>query len=1153
MAQGALAAIATELGAALLPLGEALASPNGFRALMIEVGFDIRTAPPAVAAIATLVDDVETALQTVENASVAADLAPLLDAIKSALTAIQALEGMDFSAIVGAGAEFAKEFPRQVLDYTIIRYLRMRWPRIAYALQAFGLLRTAYSPRGARPDFVRWTVAWEDVPLLLTNPAKVFVDAYGWGTASFDDRLFLGNVGALLLANKVVVYNEPMPAHLAQALDGLDHSRDPAPRRLVIPLFSGTVASVAADAGLRLFALRSAGGSATSPGLALLPYLTGGLAQSFSLDNHILLTVDGSLDIQGGLALTLRPGGLQVQTGFGGPGSLSAASGELETRIDYQHPSSTPVTLLGDEAGTRIDAMSVSGTAGLRLATGATVPDLYFELEIDQGRLVIAAGAGDPFLQKLLPPDGLVTGFELALGLSSQRGFYFRGSAGLQATLPVHLSVGPLTVESVAVSLLPTTGGLALTAGAMVDGQLGPVAVSIEGLGVAGTFTLPGSGGNLGPLDIQVGFQPPTGLGLSVDAGPVVGGGFISFDEKSGRYSGALQLDVFGIGVQALGLLETKLPQGGPSYSFIVLVSAEFTPIELGLGFTLNGVGGIAGVNRTVATDVLQAAVRNHTVDHILFPKDVVKDAPQILSDLGTFFPPADGRYVFCPMALIGWGTPTVVTAEVALLVELPPPMRLGLIGEVSAYLPSPESPTVEIHVDVLALLDLPGKLFSLDASLHDSHIGQATLVGDLAVRYSWADPPEFVFSLGGFNPAFKAPAGFPTLRRLALDLGGTDPSLHLESYFALTSNTLQLGSNIALAATAGPFGLTAQLGFDALFTFKPFSFDADISGAIALSYDGSTFAGIHLDASLSGPSPWHVKGDVCLSLFLFSVCAGFEATFGEAGGDSSTAPDPTQLLTTALGDPRSWSGELVPGALAVAKLAAPEGAKAPARMDPAAGARLLQRVVPLGRQIFEFGGQPLATPLTFTVDPTATLNGSAVSDVTAENDYFARAQFESLTNADKLSAPSFESMQAGATVGAGGFAIGSPVSDTLAYRTVVLDGKWQRKQLAGSYKPKASTVAAQAAWGPAAGSALHRRGLARFAPAPGSKPLVSLTPERYVVAQVADLARRDDVAAPGEKGAVLAALATYMAAHPRAQGTLQVIPESEAPARAAA
>src|SRR5438270_2603294 len=103
--------------------------------------------------------------------------------------------------------------------------------------------------------------------------------------------------------------------------------------------------------------------------------------------------------------------------------------------------------------------------------------------------------------------------------------------------------------------------------------------------------SFPATGANLGVVDFAPAFQPPSGLGIVIKAGPVTGGGYIYYDEPSGRYSGVLQLEIRRIAIKAVGILDTKLPGGG--YSFLIIMSGEFSPIQLGMGFTLNGVGGL--------------------------------------------------------------------------------------------------------------------------------------------------------------------------------------------------------------------------------------------------------------------------------------------------------------------------------------------------------------------------------------------------------------------------------------------------------------------------------------------------------------------------------------------------------------------------------
>ena len=119
------------------------------------------------------------------------------------------------------------------------------------------------------------------------------------------------------------------------------------------------------------------------------------------------------------------------------------------------------------------------------------------------------------------------------------------------------------------------------------------------------------------------------------------GGGFLSFDPEKQEYSGVLQLEIAEkISVKAIGLLTTRMPDGGKGYSLVVIIFAEgFTPIQLGFGFALTGIGGLLAINRTFDEDGLRAGLKNHTLDSVMFPKDPIRNAPQILSNLNQVFP----------------------------------------------------------------------------------------------------------------------------------------------------------------------------------------------------------------------------------------------------------------------------------------------------------------------------------------------------------------------------------------------------------------------------------------------------------------------------------------------------------------------------------
>ena len=96
------------------------------------------------------------------------------------------------------------------------------------------------------------------------------------------------------------------------------------------------------------------------------------------------------------------------------------------------------------------------------------------------------------------------------------------------------------------------------------------------------------------------------------------------------------------ITLKAFGLIATRMPDGSRGYSLIVFITAEdFRPIPLGMGFTLLGIGGMVGVNRTFDEDVLRAGLKNDTLGTLLFPRDPVGNAPDDHPQPGDAFPPA--------------------------------------------------------------------------------------------------------------------------------------------------------------------------------------------------------------------------------------------------------------------------------------------------------------------------------------------------------------------------------------------------------------------------------------------------------------------------------------------------------------------------------
>lgn len=825
---------------------------------------------------------------------------------------------------------------------------------------------------------------------------------------------------------------------------------------------------------------------------------------------------------------------------------------------------SSPGLVLKIEVGRKADPFRKPLSYTIFTGTKLTMDDLRFTIEASSNdvdaRVAIsdAALAISPGLVSLFD-HGLHVDFDLVLGYSIERGFYVGGGAGLSAVIDVNRTIGAVHLQSVALDVHYDSGrnSLGLGAGLTLTVKIGPVKVSVEGIGVRADIRFPpqvndpGFVPNFGTFDLGPAFQWPSGAGILIDAGAITGGGFLYFDKDNGRYAGALQLDMRGIAVSAVGVLDTKLPGGQSGYSFVIIISAEFSPVQLGLGFTLNGVGGLVGIHRTVAVEPLQSAVRGHAIDDLLFPKNAVVEAPRIIGELQGFFPVEADHFVFGPMALIGWGTPTLVTIELGILIELPPPVRIILLGQLDCTLPRADAAVIELHVDVLGVLDFGAKFFALDGTLHDSRVGPFTLCGDFAVRLRWGDAPSFALSVGGFHPHFLVPPKFPSLRRITLALSSSNnPRLTLQCYLALTSNSLQFGARADLYAAAGSFNISGWVGFDVLVIYRPFSFRADLTAGFALRRNSRFLAGIQVDATITGPAPWHVWGEATFSILFFDISVGFDATFGDAVSTPPVSVNLWVALGASIREDGNWSAMLPPSAARVVSQAHTSLETRPL-LDPVGNITLLQREAPFNRTNTKFREASPEGPKRFdlssvTISQNIPNSGTVTETITGwipVQESFAPAQVEQLSDDQKLSRPSFEKMVAGVAL-PDLVTIGAPIGSNITYTTVIRDSVWAAHAGADYTLFGALQLALQSA-GAAALGGTRNAGTAKYTTS--APPRIALVDESYVIAAAADLVTRPDLGAPATKSDAFAHLEDYLAAHPAERGMLVVISEEEA------
>ena len=820
----------------------------------------------AIDSLIGLSDGAAALAEAVAGGNAAAIVAATAAAADDLAAAAGRLTGLDL-----AGADATELFPgalstvgSRLLEHVLLRMQADHVPLLDAAARLVGLVDSETFTQEITDEEFEDPIAYPvdvvrtDRLGMLADPAALLVERTGWGDGGSaapllnDVRLLLRRAG--LVAN--MVDNDKGGIDL---ILGFGRAEEPLPATVTV--------------------------TTTESGLSIVAATDVDADTSVVLGEHTTMSFDVP-DVPP-VTVVLEPGQpIQVE---GLTGSARAG-----VSIVWSDPTGRLTLLRAGELLT-VDVASIELTAGLTVDGNDVEHD--FGVVVSDLGIALGSGDADSFVATLLPPS-IGTSFGLgSSGPPTASGSTVASRRTME--FPLNLHLGPIDVQSVTLALaFGDQLDLDVTFGSPL--QLGPIGISVGGVGVSSALAVADGVGTLGPLTIATPtFKPPNRIGIDVEVGAVSGGGYLDIDTAAGTYRGVLELNAFGVGIAAVAIIDTDVP-GVEGWSMFFALFLDLPTIQLGFGFTLNGVGGLGGVNRAVDIEALQSAVRSGALGAVLFPDDPIGDAPMVISELQAIFPPAADSYVFGPVVKIGWGTPPVIEAELGIVIQVPAPIVLAVIGSVTAVLPSEDLELVAIRLDVAGVIDAGAGTLSIDASLHDSHVIGFALAGDMALRASFSDSRSFLMSLGGFHPAFDPPAGFPSLRRLSLGIdAGSALSVSFECYFALTSNTVQFGAAFALDADVLGFGVSGGASFDALIQFSPFQLTTNVGFHVSIKAVGVDLAGVWLDASLTGPNPWHVVGTATFKVLMVEKDIRIDELIGAREPEPvPTAPDILGLLS---------------------------------------------------------------------------------------------------------------------------------------------------------------------------------------------------------------------------------------------------------------
>ncbi|KAH8702291.1 hypothetical protein BGW36DRAFT_459012 [Talaromyces proteolyticus] len=245
-----------------------------------------------------------------------------------------------------------------------------------------------------------------------------------------------------------------------------------------------------------------------------------------------------------------------------------------------------------------------------------------------------------------------------------------------------------------------------------------------------------------------------------------------------------------------------------------------------------------------------------------------------------------------------------ILSVQAVVVVQWNPYVELGIFAVATASIPGGRSPRqfAFVQLGIIAsvnfetgILKIEGELtpssYILDPSCH--------LTGGFAL-YSWFDSRDpnlrgdWVFSIGGFHPAYQKPPQYPEPSRLGISWQfGKSISISGQAYFAITPKVCMGGGRLDVQLSLKPLYAYFNAFVDFLINYKPFYFIAEGGVSVGVKFTLDLWLvtikiSVQIGARLYIRGP-PIQGTVHVDFWVF----GFDVDFG---AKSIPGPAPLKL-----------------------------------------------------------------------------------------------------------------------------------------------------------------------------------------------------------------------------------------------------------------
>ena len=298
------------------------------------------------------------------------------------------------------------------------------------------------------------------------------------------------------------------------------------------------------------------------------------------------------------------------------------------------------------------------------------------------------------------------------------------------------------------------------------------------------------------------------------------------------------------------------MPDGSKGFSLLVIITAEFgTGIQLGFGFTLIGVGGLLGLNRTMnlrGAGRRRAQRRRSTSSCSRRTSSRTRRGSS--ATCAAFFPPRGGTFLIGPMAKLGWGTPTLISLSLGIIIEIPG--NIAIVGVLKVAIPDER-----LRADHASRSNFIGaiefdkkRVLVLRRAVRIAHpLPHARRRDGRAGRPSATTRTSSSASAGSTR-ASAAAAAVPVAARHRDQhpehAGRARSASRATSPSPPTPCSSARGPRCSSASTIA--SVEGHLAFDALFQFSPFYFIIEISASLSVKVFGVGLFSVPVSAA-----PW--------------------------------------------------------------------------------------------------------------------------------------------------------------------------------------------------------------------------------------------------------------------------------------------------------